>query len=141
MYTMTKMFMACVIVAMMAVPAYADDPPQFMQDTYPKQALQAAWEEYQVVYGPDGAIPPKLKQLIGIAVAAQIPCDYCVSAHTRKAKQAGATDAEIKEALAVAALTRKWSTVLNGSAYDMEKFKAALGGRTQASSGRSPAGQ
>jgi AhpD family alkylhydroperoxidase len=66
-------------------------------------------------------------------VAAQIPCEYCIYAHTLKAKQAGATEAEIKEALAVAAMTRKWSTVLNGSAYDLEKFKAELGSVSKAS--------
>jgi AhpD family alkylhydroperoxidase len=124
--------MACAIVATMAVAAAAEDPPQFMKDTYPEQALKAAWEEHKAVYSPDGAIPPKLKQLIALAVAAQIPCEYCVYGHTQLAKKAGATEAEIKEALAVAALTRKWSTMLNGSAYDMEKFKAAMSGGPQA---------
>ena len=46
------------------------------------------------------------------------------------AKQHGATDAEIKEAIAVAALVRQWSTVLNGSAYDMKEFKAEFGEAT-----------
>jgi AhpD family alkylhydroperoxidase len=125
---MKKMVMACSILALLAFTAYAGDPPKFMQDTYPEKALKAAWEEYQAVYSSDGAIPPKLKQLIALGVAAQIPCEYCVYGHTTKAKEAGATDAEIKEALAVAAMTRKWSTVLNGSGYDMEKFKAEMGG-------------
>lgn len=129
---MKRILMACVIVAAMAVSASAEDPPQFMKDTYPEQALKAAWEEHKAVYSSDGAISPKLKQLIALAVAAQIPCEYCVYGHTQQAKKAGATEAEIKEALAVAAQTRKWSTVLNGSAYDMEKFKAALRGGTQA---------
>jgi AhpD family alkylhydroperoxidase len=50
------------------------------------------------VWSPNGAIPLKQKHLIGLGVAAQIPCDYYVYAHTLKAKQAGATEAEIKEA-------------------------------------------
>jgi alkylhydroperoxidase/carboxymuconolactone decarboxylase family protein YurZ len=50
-----------------------------------------------------------------------------VFAHTALAKKHGATDAEIKEAIAVAALVRQWSTVLNGSAYDMKAFKAEFG--------------
>jgi AhpD family alkylhydroperoxidase len=73
-----------------------------------------------------------MKQLIALGVAAQIPCAYCVYGHTMKAKEAGATEDEIKEALAVAAMTRKWSTVLNGAAYDMEKFKAQMGGAQSA---------
>ena len=32
----------------------------------------------------------------------------------------------------VATLARKWSIVLNGAAYNMEKFKAAMGSGTQA---------
>jgi alkylhydroperoxidase/carboxymuconolactone decarboxylase family protein YurZ len=43
--------------------------------------------------------------------------------HTLAAKHVGATDAQIKEAIAAAALVRKWSTVLNGTNYDMAKFK------------------
>ena len=45
-----------------------------------------------------GSFGRKTKQLIGLAVAAQIPCAYCVYAHTKFAKAAGATDAQIKEA-------------------------------------------
>jgi len=116
------------VLAFTAAGAMAGDPPNFMKQTVPEQALEAAWAEYQAVYVAKGALPPKVKQLIALGVAAQIPCQYCVYGHTRNARKAGATDAEIKEALAVAALTRKWSTILNGSAYDFEKFKAELGG-------------
>ncbi|HEV2185958.1 MAG TPA: carboxymuconolactone decarboxylase family protein [Stellaceae bacterium] len=44
-----------------------------------------------------------------------MPCAYCVHATTKAAKAAGATDAEIKEAIATAALIRFNSTILNGS--------------------------
>ena len=125
---MRNLLVACSILAITSVAAAAGDPPNFMKQTYPEQALEAAWAEYQAVYIAKGALPPKMKQLIALGVAAQIPCEYCVYGHTKNAKKAGATDAEIKEALAIAALTRKWSTILNGSAYDFEKFKAELGG-------------
>jgi AhpD family alkylhydroperoxidase len=101
--------------------------PKFMKQTYPDQALQGAWSDYQAVFGKDGAVPQKYKELIALGVAAQVPCQYCVYAHTLGAKKHGATDAEIKEAIAAAALVRQWSTVLNGSAYDMSEFKAELG--------------
>jgi alkylhydroperoxidase/carboxymuconolactone decarboxylase family protein YurZ len=39
------------------------------------------------------------------------------------AKMLGATDAEIQEAVASAAGTRHWSTVLNGAGVDFEEFK------------------
>jgi alkylhydroperoxidase/carboxymuconolactone decarboxylase family protein YurZ len=40
------------------------------------------------------------------------------------AKMHGATDAEIQEAVASAANTRHWSTVLNGTGVEFEEFKA-----------------
>jgi len=70
-----------------------------------------------------GKLDEKTKELIGLGVAAQIPCGYCVYYHTEAARHAGATDAQTKEAIAAAALTRKWSTVLNGNNYDMGNFK------------------
>jgi AhpD family alkylhydroperoxidase len=97
--------------------------PEWMKQTYPPEALNSAVEETNAVFNPNGALDGKTKQLIALGVAAQIPCQYCVYAHTVWAKKAGATDAQIKEAIAAAALTRKWSTVTNGSAYDMAKFK------------------
>lgn len=102
--------------------ARAQNVPPFIQKTYPEQAIKAAAAERREVMGP-GALDPKTKYLIALGVAAQIPCRYCVYFDTEAAKHAGATDAQIKEAIAAAALTRKWSTVLNGSAYDFEAMK------------------
>lgn len=125
---MKKVFLICSIVMLAAGAARAGEPPDWMKQSYPASALEGAWAEQQAVFGPKGAVPPKMKNLIALGVAAQIPCAYCVYFFTQKAKKAGMTDAEIKEAVAVAALVRKWSTVLNGTAYDMEKFKAEVGG-------------
>jgi AhpD family alkylhydroperoxidase len=101
----------------------AQDAPPFMKDTFPEQGLSAAWQEYQAIGNPNGALDAKTKELIGLGVAAQIPCTYCVYYHTQAARHAGATDAQIKEAVAAAAETRKWSTVLNGNNYNMAEFK------------------
>lgn len=120
---MKNFLMVCSILAVTAMGAFAGEPPNFMKQTYPEQALKSAWAEYQAVYGPNGALSPKIKQLIALSVGAQIPCEYCVFGHTLKARKAGATEAEIKEALAIAALTRKWSTILNGSAYDLKSSR------------------
>jgi len=93
----------------------AQEAPEWMKQTLPEQALKPLWDEYQAVLNPTGALDGKTKQLIGLAVAAQIPCAYCVYATTKAAKAAGATDAQIKEAIATAALVRFNSTMLNGS--------------------------
>lgn len=127
---MKRMMLICTIFTLTTVGSFAGEVPNFMKETYPESALKSAWAEYQAVYAQNGAISPKMKQLIALGVAAQIPCEYCVTAHGMKARKAGATEEEIKEALAVAALVRKWSTVLNGNAYDMKKFKAEIGAPT-----------
>ncbi len=104
------------LLVLAAVPsASAQEAPEWMKQTLPDQALKAHWDEYLAVMNPTGALDGKTKQLIGLAVAAQIPCEYCVFAHTKAAKAAGATDAQIKEAIATAALIRFNSTMLNGS--------------------------
>lgn len=61
--------------------------------------------------------------MLGLAVAAQIPCSYCVYFHTAAAKLNGATDEEIREAVAMSAIVRHWSTVLNGMQVDLAGFK------------------
>ena len=93
----------------------AQEAPAWMKQTLPDQVLKPHVDEYLAVMNPTGALDGKTKQLIGLGVAAQIPCAYCVYAHTKAAKAAGATDAQIKEAIATAALVRFNSTMLNGS--------------------------
>jgi AhpD family alkylhydroperoxidase len=93
----------------------AQEAPQWMKQTLPDQLLKLHWDENQAVMNPTGALDGKTKQLIALAVSAQIPCAYCVYATTKAAKAAGATDAQIKEAIATAALVRFNSTMLNGS--------------------------
>ena len=90
---------------------------------------------------PDTALPKKVKELIGLAVAAQVPCDYCVYFHTETAKANGATEEENREAVAMAALTQHWSTVLNGMQVSQETFEQEtdqmLGAAAQTAAGES----
>lgn len=123
----TFMLSNAVIVAIATliatVPVYSAEPPGFMQDTFPSQGIDAAWDSYQAVFlDPESALDPKTKELIALAVSAQIPCDYCVYYHTKAAKAHGAEEAELREALAANALIRKWSTLLNGSMYDRDQW-------------------
>jgi AhpD family alkylhydroperoxidase len=94
-----------------------------MFSALPEDALAPAWDEMRALeLGTDTALPPKTKELISLGVSAQIPCRYCVYACTQFAGAQGATDREIKEAVAMAALTRHWSTVLNGNQIDEATF-------------------
>lgn len=95
----------------------------------PEGAQAGAWAFMKGSSGnPDGEIPAKYRELIALGVAAQIPCTYCSYAHTAFAKANGATDAEVQEAIAYAAEVRLWSTILNGSQYDLEKFQTEIDG-------------
>jgi AhpD family alkylhydroperoxidase len=78
------------------------------------------------VFNPKDALDGKTKELIALAVAAQIPCDYCIYGHTVGAKHAGATDEQIKKAIAASGQVRKMSTELNGNQYDLASFKKQI---------------
>lgn len=70
----------------------------------------------------NGAIPLKYAQLAAISASAIIRCEYCIPAHTALAKAAGASDEEIKTALAIAADVALNSTMLYGNQFDMDDF-------------------
>jgi AhpD family alkylhydroperoxidase len=102
--------------------------PTFVRQL-PKAAVPGAWQELKDLELSDKtALTPKVKTLISLAVAAQIPCSYCIWADTNTARQLGASDEEIAEAVGMAALTRHWSTMFNGLQVDLETFKKELGG-------------
>ena len=95
-----------------------------MFKTLPDVAVAGAWAEIKgVQLNPNTALNGKTKELMGLAVASQIPCQYCIYFHTLAAKANGASDEEIKEAIAMAAIVRHWSTMLNGSQVDLATFK------------------
>lgn len=110
--------------------AYADMKEKLgtvptMFAVFPKAGIAAAWDEFKAVQlNPETALDGKTKELLGLAVAAQIPCEYCVYFHTAAAKANGATDEEVAEAVAMAAIARHWSTVLNGMRVDPAAFRA-----------------
>jgi AhpD family alkylhydroperoxidase len=54
----------------------------------------------------DGAIPPKIRELIAVAVALTTQCEYCIDVHTNRAIGAGASREELAEAAVVAAAVR-----------------------------------
>jgi AhpD family alkylhydroperoxidase len=96
--------------------------PSFFR-AYPAAAVAAAWRTYKAVELAPSVLPTKYKELVGLAVASQIPCRYCVYFHTEAARMNGASDAEIREAVAISSHTRFWSTFLNGSQIDETTFR------------------
>jgi AhpD family alkylhydroperoxidase len=77
----------------------------------------------------DGALDAKTKQLIAVAVAHVTQCPYCIQGHTKAALRKGVTEAELMEAIWVAAEMRA------GAAYAHSTIAldtAAQGHRPQA---------
>lgn len=67
-----------------------------------------------------GEIPQKYKELICLAVSAASGCQYCVYAHTALAKQAGASERELAEALACAAMMSAFNTYNKAIGLDID---------------------
>lgn len=75
-----------------------------------------AWFNLNAIVGrDDGAIPKKYRELIAIAVAATTQCPYCIEAHAKGAKAAGATREEVAEAALLAAALRAGGAATHGT--------------------------
>jgi AhpD family alkylhydroperoxidase len=89
----------------------------------PDDELPLEWALFKHMGETQGAVPEKYRELIGIAVAGTMKCHYCAYYHTQMAKLAGATDAEIEDALHVAKDANGWSAYINGLQVDYDQFK------------------
>lgn len=75
----------------------------------------SAFKAFDKVAFAAGALDVKVKELIAIAVGVTTQCPYCIEIHAKRAKQAGATDAEITEATMVAAAIRAGGAVTHAT--------------------------
>jgi AhpD family alkylhydroperoxidase len=69
-------------------------------DVYAAYAAQQA----AAIAAEGGALLPKFRELIALAIAVSKQCDGCIAAHARGAAQRGATSQEVAEAIGVAIL-------------------------------------
>ena len=89
----------------------------------PDSSLELEWQLFKRVQFDEGPIPNKYRELIGLAVSAFAKCQYCLFYHTEVAKLAGATQAEIEDAVHYAKSSAGWSTYISGLQLDLEQFK------------------
>jgi AhpD family alkylhydroperoxidase len=87
----------------------------------------AAFAAFSKQVFADGALPALTKQLIAVAVAHVTQCPYCIRGHTRGALRAGASEAEIMEAIWVAAEMRAGGTYAHSiiALSEMERVESA----------------
>ena len=118
------------ILACFGVNALADDHMRDLKtanpfiELHPKAVQPAADAYYKAVEEKvfNGAIPLKYAQLVALSASVAMKCEYCVPAHTSFAIAAGATEEEIKTAVAIAADVALNSSMLYGTQFDMEEF-------------------
>jgi AhpD family alkylhydroperoxidase len=74
-----------------------------------------AWANLDGIVGrKDGAIPLKYRELIAVATAHVTQCVYCIEIHSKNAKKAGASKAELAEAILIAAALRAGGAAAHG---------------------------
>jgi len=59
--------------------------------------------------------PEGMKALMALAVAFTTQCPYCIEIHAKKARDTGASDPEIAEAVVVAAALRAGGAITHGT--------------------------
>jgi len=99
-------------------------------EMYPEFMAQEAADYFTVfntLFSEKSPIAPKEARLTAVAVSAAIRCEYCVSAQVHLAKKAGANDAEIKAAIQIAAEIQRFSTLLYGNEFGIEKLNKIIG--------------
>jgi AhpD family alkylhydroperoxidase len=86
-------------------PAHLTQPKHGIRTLAASQAetMQAFTALHRAATRP-GALDAKTKELIALAIGVAVRCDGCIAFHTHDALRAGATEAEILEALGVAVL-------------------------------------
>lgn len=125
--------MKVILFAMLAcfgVNALADDHVREVKTANPfielhPEAVQSAADAYYKAVEEkvfNGAIPLKYAQLAALSASVAMKCEYCIPAHTSFAIAAGATEEEIKTAVAIAADVALNSSMLYGTQFDMDEF-------------------
>lgn len=75
----------------------------------------AAFQKLHEAGSTQGALSPKIKELIALAIGIAVRCDGCIAFHVYDALEAGATKAEIVDTIGVAILMGGGPAVVYGS--------------------------
>lgn len=95
--------------------------PDFMK-ALPADVLIADWPLMKKYVLGESKIPGKYREMIALAVAANLKCPYCELFHTGAAKMHGVSDDELKEVYFLASFTTRWSAMIHAQHYDYKKF-------------------
>ena len=135
----TKLVSLSLLLSLFCSPLIAqttdDNYEKFLSESpfnemYPKIIAEDAaeyFDEFNLLFSEDSPIASKEARLVAVAVSAAIRCEYCITAQVHSAKMAGATDDEIKAAIQIAAEIQRFSTLLYGNDFGIERLEKILG--------------
>jgi AhpD family alkylhydroperoxidase len=83
-------------------------------DANAPDAMKAFWAFDKAAFA-EGALTVQQKQLMAIAVALTTQCPYCIELHTKAARDAGASDAQLTETALVAAAIRAGGAITHAT--------------------------
>ena len=87
--------------------------------------LKRTWESVKQVMGR-GALDPKVKEMIYIAVSVTNGCGYCIASHTAAARQKGMTEAELMELISVIGMANETNSLVTALRVPIDEvFSAA----------------
>ena len=92
-------------------------------DELNEQDLVNEWPNFRRYALEETAIPAKYKELVGLAIAANIKCPYCQLFHREAAKMHGATEEELAELEFLASWTSRYSALIHAQNYDFDTFQ------------------
>lgn len=95
--------------------------PGFVKDV-PREPVVQQWPLFKKYTLGESQIPAKYRELIGLAIAANIKCPYSQRFHESAARLRGASDEEISEAAFLASYTAGWSDIMQAQHYDYDTF-------------------
>ncbi|MGM0590319.1 MAG: carboxymuconolactone decarboxylase family protein [Halobacteriota archaeon] len=103
-------------------------------DALDEEDLVHEWPIWKKYGFEETEIPAKYRELIGLAIAANIKCPYCQAFHKAAARLQGATDEELSEVYLLSSWTSRYSAIIHAQDYDMDTFHEeleAIGGHLQ----------
>lgn len=74
----------------------------------------------------ESEIPPKYREIVGHAVAANVKRPYCATFHREAAEMHGATDDELREAYSLASFTTRYSAMMHAQGHPLDEFEEKL---------------
>lgn len=82
--------------------------------------LRRTWESIKQVMGP-GALDPKVKEMIYIAVSIAHGCSYCIHSHTAAARAKGMTDPEHAELVAIVGMASETNRLVTALGVEVDE--------------------